>query len=169
MMLITGPFKDAQQGSILLESLIAFLIFSMAILGVIGLQATTINNTLEARYRTDAAFLSNQILAQIWTDPLVIPASGVMPASYGIDLSYACAACTSVNGNLKTQKWVRQIQGSNVQLPFLPMVSDTVNQPSIIIDPATNKVTITLNWSSPQNAAVVHNYTTTTDVQFNPL
>ncbi|PJC03819.1 MAG: prepilin-type cleavage/methylation domain-containing protein, partial [Gallionellales bacterium CG_4_9_14_0_8_um_filter_55_61] len=50
----------------LLEALIAFLIFAMGLLGVIGLQATAINNTLDARYRSDAAFLANQIIAQIW-------------------------------------------------------------------------------------------------------
>lgn len=141
----------------------------MGILGVIGLQATAINNTLDARYRTDAAYLANQILAQMWTDPVVIAASGGTPAGYDIDVSYACDACTSTNGNLNTQKWVAQIQGSNTQLPFLPGVSDTVNRPSIVIDPVTNKVTVTLSWASPQNGAVIHNYTTITQMQFNPL
>lgn len=154
----------------LLEALIAFLIFSMAILGVIGLQATAINNTLDARYRTDAAYLANQILAQMWTDPVVIAASVAPPAGgYDIDQTYACVACTTTNGNSNTQKWVAQIQGSNTQLPFLPGVTDTANQPSIIIDQVTNKVTITLSWASPQNGAVVHNYTTITQMQFNPL
>lgn len=161
--------KSSQQGSVLLEALIAFLIFSMGILGVIGLQATAINNTLDARYRTDAAFLANQILAQMWTDSAIIPAAGVIPAHYDIDSSYACAACSSTNGNAKTKAWVSQIQGSNVQLPFLPGVSDTVNQPSIIIDQLNNKVTVTLDWASPQNGAVIHSYTTITQMQFNPV
>lgn len=153
--------KGAQQGSVLLEALIAFLIFSMGILGVIGLQATAINNTLEARYRTDAAFLANQILAQMWTDS-VVTASG-----YDINSNYACVACTTTNGNANTQAWVRQIQGSDTQLPFLPGVTDTANQPSIVIDQVNNKVTVTLSWVSPQGGAVVHNYTTITQMQFN--
>lgn len=160
---LTSPSKGVQQGSILLEALIAFLIFSMGILGVIGLQATAINNTLDARYRTDAAFLANQILAQMWTDSVVT----TNPPGYDINSSYACNPCTSTNGNANTQAWVQQIQGSNIQLPFLPGVTDTANQPSIVIDQVTNKVTVTLNWVSPQNGAVTHNYVTVTQMQFN--
>lgn len=160
---LTIPAKGAQQGSILLEALIAFLIFSMGILGVIGLQATAINNTLDARFRTDAAFLANQILAQIWSDSVIT----ANPAGYDIQSSYACNPCTSTNGNANTQAWVQQIQGSNTQLPFLPGVTDTANQPTIVIDQVTNKVTVTLSWVSPQNGAVVHNYVTVTQMQFN--
>lgn len=163
MKFIHAP-AHTQQGSVLLEALIAFVIFSMGILGVIGLQATAINNTLDARYRTDAAFLANQIIAQMWVDP-VVTAAGL-----DVNTSYACVACSTTNGNANTQAWVRQIQGSNTQLPFLPGVTDTANQPSIVIDQTqgtTNKVTITLSWVSPQNGAVVHNYTTVTQMQFN--
>lgn len=157
------PTIATQQGSILLEALIAFLIFSMGILGVIGLQATTINNTLDARYRTDAAFLANQMLALMWTDSVVT----TNPAGFDIQPTYGCNPCTSTNGNANTQAWVTQIQGSNTQLPFLPGVTDTANQPSIIIDQVTNKVTITLTWQSPQNQAVVHSYVSVTQMQFN--
>ena len=143
----------SQQGSILLEALIAFLIFAMGILGVIGLQATAINNTLDARYRTDAAFLVNQIIAQIWTDPAL---SG---AGYAIQSTYACALCTSTNGNTNTHAWVAQVQS------FLPGVTDAANQPTI--DISGNQVTVTINWASPQNGAVVHNYVTKTQIQFN--
>ena len=152
-----------QQGSVLLEALIAFLIFSMGILGVIGMQATAINNTLDARYRTDAAFLANQILAQMWTDSVVT----TNPAGFDSNSNYGCNPCTTTNGNANTQAWVTQIQGTNTQLPFLPGVSDTANQPSIVIDQVTNKVTISLFWQSPQNQAVVHNYVSVTQMQFN--
>lgn len=153
--------QGSQQGSVLVEALIAFLIFSLGILGVIGLQAAAIGNTLDARYRSDAAFLANQIIAQMWTDP-VMTATG-----YDINSTYACVACSSTNGNANTQAWVSQIQGSNTQLPFLPGVTDAANQPSIVIDQVNNKVTITLSWVSPQNGAVVHTYVSVTQMQFN--
>ncbi|MDD4929105.1 MAG: type IV pilus modification protein PilV [Gallionella sp.] len=156
--------KNSQQGSVLLEALVAFLIFSMGILGVIGLQATAINNTLDARFRSDAAFLANQIIAQMWTDP-IITASG-----YDVDTTYACVACSSTNGNANTRAWATQIQGSNVHLPFLPGVTDTANQPSIVITQlpsGVNQVTVTLTWVSPQNGSVVHNYATVTQMQYN--
>lgn len=160
---IIRPSGRTQQGSVLLEALIAFLIFSMGILGVIGLQATTINNTLDARYRTDAAFLANQILAQMWSDSVVT----TNPAGFDIKSTYACNPCTSTNGNANIQAWVTQIQGTQSQLPFLPGVTDAANQPSIVIDQVTNKVTVMLNWQSPQNLAITHNYVTITQMQFN--
>jgi type IV pilus assembly protein PilV len=166
----TRHFKNIQQGSVLLEALIAFLIFAMGILGVIGLQATAINNTLDARYRSDAAFLANQIIAQIWTDPAVITTTN--PVTYDIQSSYACQPCTTsgattATGNANTQAWVAQIKGPNSQLPFLPGVTDTAFQPAIVIDQVTNHVTVTLNWQSPQNQNVTHSYSTTTQIKFN--
>jgi type IV pilus assembly protein PilV len=142
-----------QQGSILLESLIAFLIFAMGILGVIGLQATAINNTLDARYRTDAAFLANQIIAQMWVDP----DTTTTPPS--IKSTYACSPCTTAS-YANNNNWITQIQSG-----FLPGVTDTANQPSIAI--SGKKVTVTVNWASPQNGAVAHNYVTQTQIQFN--
>lgn len=146
-----------QQGSILLEALIAFLIFAMGILGVIGLQATAISNTLDARYRTDAAFLANQIIAQMWIDP----DTTTTPPS--IKSTYACGspkpACTTAS-YANTNNWITQIQSG-----FLPGVTDTANQPSIAI--SGNQVTVTVNWASPQNGTVAHNYVTQTQIQFN--
>jgi len=153
------PSKNAQQGSVLLESLIAFLIFSMGLLGVIGMQATAINNTLDARYRSDAAFLANQIIAQIWADA----DSTVSPAI--IKNTYACNPCKTNNGNANTQSWVTQIQGTQAQPGFLPGVTNAANQPVITI--AGNQVTVTVNWQAPQGGSVAHNYVTSTDVQFN--
>ncbi|MDX8378892.1 MAG: pilus assembly protein PilV [Gallionella sp.] len=151
--------QKTQQGSILLEALIAFLIFSMGILGVIGLQATAINNTLEARYRSDAAFLANQIIAQMWADSPV-------PTTYIVKPTYACNPCTTNNGNgnANTQDWVKQIQGST-QKAFLPGVTNAVNAPTIAI--SLNKVTVTLYWKSPQNPKITHNYVTQTEIHFN--
>lgn len=59
--------KD-QRGIALLEGLIAILIFSMGILAVMGLQAVSIKNSASAKYRTDASFLANQIIGQMWMD-----------------------------------------------------------------------------------------------------
>lgn len=153
------PCKSVQQGSVLLEALIAFLIFAMGILGVIGLQATSISNTMEARYRTDAAFLANQIIAQMWVDPLVTTTgTGTTKA---LDPSYSCNPCTSASSNSNVKAWVTQIQSG-----FLPGgTSGTANQPSIAI--SGSQVTVTINWASPKTGAVTHNYVTQTQIQFN--
>ncbi len=57
---------SSQKGAFLLEALIAILIFSMGILAMVGLQAAAINSVSESKYRTDAAFLANEIIGQMW-------------------------------------------------------------------------------------------------------
>jgi type IV pilus assembly protein PilV len=63
-----SPLAKAQQGIALLEGLIAILIFSFGILGIMGLQAASIQNASEAKYRSDANLLANQIMGQMWAD-----------------------------------------------------------------------------------------------------
>lgn len=58
-----------QQGVVLLESLIAILIFSMGVLALVGLQAAMIKNTSEAKYRADANYIAQQRIGMMWTDP----------------------------------------------------------------------------------------------------
>ena len=62
----------AQRGSTLLESLIAILVFSFGVLGMVGLQAASIKSISEAKYRTDAAFLANELIGQMWAERATI-------------------------------------------------------------------------------------------------
>lgn len=57
-----------QRGSFLIEGLIAILIFSMGILAVMGLQAASIKHGIQAKYRADAGYFANQIVAQMMAD-----------------------------------------------------------------------------------------------------
>jgi type IV pilus assembly protein PilV len=59
---------DMQQGMALIESLIAILIFSLGILGIIGLQAVNLRQSADAKHRVDASFLANQTVGMIWAD-----------------------------------------------------------------------------------------------------
>ena len=64
---MTNPaskFLRHQKGSYLLESLIAILIFSFGILGLIGLLSSSIRITNDARYRAEAANLASAI--RVW-------------------------------------------------------------------------------------------------------
>jgi type IV pilus assembly protein PilV len=56
-----------QTGSYLLEALIAILIFAFGVLGLIGLLASSIRVTNDARYRAEAANLANGMVADMWT------------------------------------------------------------------------------------------------------
>ena len=55
-----------QDGSALLEALIAILIFSFGVLGLIGILAASIRATNDARYRAEAANLANAVIGDMW-------------------------------------------------------------------------------------------------------
>lgn len=60
--------KAQQKGVVLIEALIALLIFSMGILALVGLQAAMIKNTTENKFRADASFIAQQQLSRIWVE-----------------------------------------------------------------------------------------------------
>lgn len=64
--------KTRQQGSILIEGLIAILIFSVGVLALMGMQAVAIKNASQAQYRSQAALLAGQILNQMMVDQVNI-------------------------------------------------------------------------------------------------
>ena len=59
-------FARQQSGMILIEALLAILIFSLGILALVGLQATAVKQSADAKYRTEAALLANEIIGQMW-------------------------------------------------------------------------------------------------------
>ena len=65
----TSLIKAAQQGSVLLEAMIAILLFSMGVLAIVGLQAVMIKNTADSKYRADAGYIAQERIGRIWSDP----------------------------------------------------------------------------------------------------
>jgi len=61
--------KPAQQGVVLLEALIAILLFSMGVLALVGLQGAMVKNTSDANFRAAASLIAQQRIGQIWADP----------------------------------------------------------------------------------------------------
>ena len=69
---LTRPFQPtqlSQQGVVLVEAMIAILIFSMGVLAIVGLQAAMIKNTADSKYRADASYIGQQRIGQMWADP----------------------------------------------------------------------------------------------------
>ena len=62
------PRYSNQRGVMLIEALVAVLIFIIGVLGIIGLQAKMVTNVSEAKYRSDAAYLADQIVGRMWVD-----------------------------------------------------------------------------------------------------
>jgi type IV pilus assembly protein PilV len=117
---------EKQRGSILLEGLIAILIFSFGILALVGMQAAAIKSTSEAKYRTDASFLANQLVGQMWADNRT-----TMQTNY------------QTGGGTYTT-WKTQVESA------LPGAA--TNPPTVVFG-ANNQVTITVRWQAPGESA----------------
>lgn len=57
--------KTPQSGVVILEALIAILLFSIGILGIVGALSTSVSNGSEAQYRTEAAFHAESLIAEL--------------------------------------------------------------------------------------------------------
>jgi len=67
----------AQRGMALLECLMALLIFSVGLLGLLGLEARVMNISTNSENRNRAAMLAGEIASQMWVNNTVTPATPV--------------------------------------------------------------------------------------------
>lgn len=76
--------KSSQSGVVIIEAMIAILIFSVGVLGIVGMQANMVKNTSESKFRADASYIAQQQIGDLWIDPNNLPADG---SSTDIDIS----------------------------------------------------------------------------------
>lgn len=92
-----APARAGQRGVMLLEALVAILIFSLGIVAVMGMQAVSISQVTQAKFRTDASYLANQIIGVMWVDQANL-ASYVSPSAPGRQNWDATVASTLPQG-----------------------------------------------------------------------
>ena len=139
--------RSCARGWVLLDGLIAIVIFSIGILGMVALQAVAVKLTTDAKYRTDAAMLADRAIAQMW---------GADPAALSANF-----AGTNGSGGKYYVQWEKTVADS------LPGV--TGNEPSIAIN-GNNLVTVTVNWLAPNDKSptnptpAAHSYVSITQI-----
>jgi type IV pilus assembly protein PilV len=74
--------RSIQRGVLLLEALIAILLISFGILGLIALWANSLKDVSEAKYRSDASFLANEMIGQLWLDRASIAVGFTAPTNW---------------------------------------------------------------------------------------
>jgi len=121
-----------QQGVMLIEALIGILIFSIGILAMIGMQATAMRATIDAKYRSEASFLANEIIGNMWVNRANL-ASYATPAT--------CPAAPSCT-------WITRVQA------LLPQDSAVPANTAPLIDVAGQQVTVTVRWKRPGETTV---------------
>jgi len=134
--LFRGP--RGERGVMLIEALIAILIFSIGILAVVGMQSVAIKDVTGAKYRSEAAFLAQELIAQMWTDngniaAYAYPGTGAVPP--------------------KIQAWVAKVQSKlpdgATQSPSIALTNQTPPAPAV---PTGATVQITMRWRLPDEA-----------------
>ena len=63
--------KRTQHGVLLLEAMVAILIFSIAFLGLVAMQAKATQISIESEGRNTAALLANEIISTMWAQQTV--------------------------------------------------------------------------------------------------
>ena len=158
------PLRTRQQGLSLLESLLAILIFSVGILAIVALQASSVKATTEAKLRTDASFMASQIIARMWTD-----ASNLASYQYNTGGAYSgggnafggygvCPfAGGGVGANAARDAWVGDTQAS--------VPGNVAGLTQILVNTApgasNNMVTVNICWRSGND---IHVFSTVTQI-----
>lgn len=136
-------------GFVLLEGLIAILIFSFGVLAIMGLQISSISAVRDAKFRSDAALYASQIIGAMWSDRNNL-------SSYALNSSSAtCAAGASTGSASNVTSWLSDMKNA------LP--GSAAYQQQIVIG-TNNVVTVTVCWKSPQDTGP-HNFSATAQIQ----
>lgn len=91
-MFMNGP-SSRQSGTTLVEVLVALLILAIGLLGMLGLQTTSLSNTQSAYLRTQATILSEEMV-----DRMRANAQGVDNGAYNNASGTLSSSCMSTTG-----------------------------------------------------------------------
>lgn len=133
--------RISQQGSMLLEGLIAILIFSFGILALVGMQASSIRAVAGSKHRTDAALLAEKLVSHMWVAKMEEPE---------VKNSF-------VTGGAAYEAWANEVSDVHVGLPG----ATGDNAPTVSV--ADDVWTIRVKWQAPGEPAA-HEYVLMTGI-----
>jgi type IV pilus assembly protein PilV len=132
----------------LLEAMIAILIFSMGILAIVGLQSTAIRASSEAKYRSDACLLANQLIGQMWVSDRT---SSTLQANFSSNSAGAAYVAWKGSGSPPAAGSVLAVLPGAAANPPVVSFQTVTNATSAT---TSSLVTITLFWQPPGSAHV---------------
>src|SRR5256885_893338 len=71
----------AQRGMALIECMMALLIFSVGLLGLLGLEARVMDISTNSENRSRAAMLASEVASQMWLNDTVVPTAPAIVAA----------------------------------------------------------------------------------------
>jgi len=133
------------RGFMLLEVLVAMLIFSIGVLGIVGLQAAMTKAQTGSKFRADASFLAQRLIGNMWADRSSLD-------------NYAAANCSSYT---RCSEWTAEVARA---LPGAAAAITVAALPDGIdgVRVVAADVTVTITWTPPNEET--RTYTTTSSV-----
>jgi type IV pilus assembly protein PilV len=128
----------AARGFMLIEALVALLIFAFGVLGIVGLQAAMTKAQTQSKSRADASLLAQQVLGSMWTDTAANRAN------------YAAASCAAY---ARCSQWAARVAAE------LPNGAGAVDVSALPL------VAVTITWTPPNEQQ--HTYATTSAIATN--
>lgn len=143
---------DKQAGIMLLEGLIAILVFSLGILALVGMQGVAVKQVTDAKYRSDASLLASQLIGTMWV-------SNRTPAALKANFDTTSGESTELTN------WKTAVAAT------LPGITDDTNQPTVDVTSLgtvnDGTVTMTIFWRAPGDDASspIHKYVTVAQIR----
>lgn len=136
----------SQRGVVLLDAIVAILLFSVGIVGMVALQGAATKLAGDAKLRTDAAMAADQVIAQMWvSDPTHLATYFQSPSGAG----YKAWAATV------TQVTAQQgLPGAAGHPPTIDVTTDPNGG---------NAVTVSVFWQAASDTGT-HQYVTSTHI-----
>ena len=133
---VHARLRPAQHGFTMIEVLVALLVFSVGVLGLVGTQATAVRMATDARDRSSATFLADQLLSRMLISD---PATAASFAHYATGTT-PCNPSGAASINAGVTGWLREV---DAQLP-----KAVASAQQVVVDVATGQVTIRLCWQN---------------------
>jgi type IV pilus assembly protein PilV len=139
-----------ESGIVILEVLVAVLIFSIGILGLINMQANAIKQAGDAKLRSEASYLAGQIISQVWVDR-----SNLDDYAHQTTTDSACVFSGTAGESDNVTNWIGSASRAGTVLGTLPNPTT-----QILVETGTGLITVTVCWRAPQETTP-HNFTST--------
>ena len=128
----------SQRGFALIEALVSIAIFSFALIGLVSLQSVAIASSIDAKYRSDASYLANQIIGRVWADRVNI-------ATYThLATGAPCTPGGAASTNPAVLAWLAEVSAT------LPGATSTIQSLQL---GTGNTYTVTVCWKRAQDTA----------------
>jgi type IV pilus assembly protein PilV len=127
-----SPHKE--NGSAILEALIAITLFSIGVLALVGLQSAMVKQGSQAQFRAEAISLADEINGLMWSDAAHLS-------------SFRIADCSEKSTNKQAEKWRSEV------LRRVPKGCGNVSVTG-------SDVTISISWQVGSEARNSHTFST---------